>query len=209
MKNIILIAIFLLIPSLSFSNTQTNDSNIIVYGSYKYNTVPDFMLSAFFDKHESVSGHSFSLQTSFKSGNFAYTIDLDFMNLSANNGFWRQKDKASDYFILDTTYLNLGINFEWFFNINPKFQIISSVGLGFGTFLGDMKKYKTAGEPSDPTNERYKKEDLAPPFFGHLLIAIALQYEIYKVKGKNPIYFKVNAGFKNSLFIGSSLGYQF
>jgi len=209
MKIFMLTAIFLLIPMLLFSNNERNENNIIVYGSYKYNTIPDFMLSPFFDQHESVSGHSFSIQTSFKSGNFAYTIDLDMMNLSGGKGYWAQKDKAPDYFILDTTYLNLGINFEFFYNINPKFQIISSLGLGFGTFLGDMEKYKTAGVSSDPTNDIYKKEDLKPPFFGHILIALALQYEVYKVKGKNPIYFKVNAGFKNSLFIGSSLGYQF
>ena len=209
MKKILFIALFLILPTILFSSEKDNESSIIVYTSYKYNVIPDFMLSPFFDEFQSVDGHSFSIQTSFKTGNFAYTVDLDMMNLSGKSGYWAQKDKAPDYFILDTTYLNLGINFEWFFNFTPKFQMISSIGIGFGTFLGDMTKYKTAGKSNDPTNDIYKKEDLAPPFFGHILIAIAAQYEVYSIKGQNPIYLRVNMGFKNSLFIGSSLGYQF
>jgi len=227
MKRILIVVLLVLLPSVLFSNnkksleesenyqsdknynTPKSENNIIVYTTYKYNAIPDFMLKPFFDEFQSVNGHSFSIQTSFKTGNFAYTIDLDFMNLSAKDGYWAQKDKAPDYFILDTTYLNLGINFEWFFTLSPKLQMISSIGLGFGTFLGEMTKYKTAGISNDPTNSVYKKEDLKPPFFGHILIAMAAQYEVYKVKGKSPVYLRVNMGFKNSLFIGTSLGYQF
>jgi hypothetical protein len=208
MKKIIILLLFVL-STLLFANNEISENKIIVYTSYRYNAVPDFMLSPFFDDFESVSGHSFSIQTSFKRGNFAYTVDLDMMNLGATSGYWAQKDKAPDWFVLDATYLNLGINFEWFFNFTPKFEMISSVGIGFGTFLGEMTKYKTAGISNDPTNSIFEKEDLAPPFFGHLLIAIAFQYEVYKVQEKSPIYIRANFGFKDSLFAGTSIGYQF
>ncbi len=208
MKKIIIL--FLLILSVSlFAENEKKDNKIIVYTAYKYNAIPDFMLDPFFDEFQSVNGHSFSLQTSFRTGNFAYTIDLDFMNLSAKSGYWAQKDKAPDWFVLDTMYLNLGINFEWYFTFTPKLEMINSIGLGFGTFLGEMTKYKTAGYSNDPTNPVFKKDNLKPPVFGHLLIAIALQYEVYKVKQKSPIYLRLNMGFKNSLFIGTSVGYQF
>jgi hypothetical protein len=207
MKKIILLT--LLMMSILLFGEEKRENKIIVYTSYKYNAIPDFMLEPFFDEYQSVSGHSFSIQTSFKTGNFAYTIDLDFMNLSAKEGYWRQKDKAPDYFILDTTYLNLGVNFEWFFTFTPKLEMISSIGLGLGTFLGTMTKYKTAGKTNDPTNPIFEKDNLKPPLFGHLLIAIALQYEVYKVKQKSPIYLRLNMGFKNALFIGTSIGYQF
>ena len=208
MKKIIIL--FLLVLSVSlFAENEKKDNKIIVYTTYRYNAIPDFMLDPFFDEYQSVNGHSFSVQTSFRTGNFAYTIDLDFMNLSATSGYWRQKDKAPDYFILDTTYLNLGINFEWYFTFTPKLEMINSIGLGLGTFLGEMTKYKTAGYSTEPTNKVYKKDDLKPPVFGHLLIAIALQYEVYKVKQKSPVYLRLNMGFKNAVFIGTSVGYQF
>jgi len=208
MKKIIIL--FLLVLSVSlFAENEKKDNKIIVYTTYRYNAIPDFMLEPFFDEYQSVNGHSFSVQTSFRTGNFAYTIDLDFMNLSAKSGYWRQKDKAPDYFILDTTYLNIGINFEWYFTFTPKLEMINSIGLGLGTFLGEMTKYKTAGYSNDPTNKVYKKDNLKPPVFGHLLIAIALQYEVYKVKQKSPVYLRLNMGFKNAAFIGTSVGYQF
>lgn len=207
-----IMVLFLLVLSVSlFAENEKKDNKIIVYAAYKYNTIPDFMLKPFFDEFQSVSGHSFSLQTSFRTGNFAYTVDLDFMNLSAKSGYWAQKEKAPDWFVLDTTYLNLGINFEWYFTFTPKLEMINSIGIGLGTFLGEMTKYKTAGKPINvkPTNSAFKKDNLKPPVFGHLLIAIALQYEVYKVKQKSPIYLRLNMGFKDSLFIGTSVGYQF
>jgi len=184
------------------------DKNTVsTYVSYRYNAIPDFIFKPFFEEFQSVDGHSFSLQASFKTGNFAYTLDLDMMNLAAEEGFWRQKEKAPDYLVIDTTYLNLGVNFEWFFNFTPKFEMVSSLGVGLGIFLGEITKYKTAGYTNTP--KLFKKDDLKPPVFAHLLISLGFQYEVYKIQEKNPVFFRVNFGFKNSFFAGTSIGYQF
>ena len=193
----------------SFLYAENRQNKIIVYTSYRYNAVPDFMLEPFWDEYQSVDGHSFSIQATFRKGDFAYSLDLDMMNLSAKEGYWKQKDKAPDYVVIDTTYLNAGINFEWYFNFTPKFEMVSSLGIGLGTFLGEMTRYKTAGKYNDPKNPVFEKEDLKPPVFAHLLISLAFQYEVYKIQQKNPIFVKANFGFKNSFFSGLSLGYQF
>jgi len=109
MKRIIIL--FLLIITVSLFAEEKKDNKIIIYTAYRYNAIPDFILSPFYEEFQSVNGHSFSLQTSFKVGDFAYTIDLDYMSLKADkDAYWRQKDKAPDWVIIDTAYLNLGIN---------------------------------------------------------------------------------------------------
>jgi len=85
--------------------------------------------------------------------------------------------------------------------------MITTVGLGLGTFLGELKRYKIGGTAiGDPTD--FPEDDLKPAVFGHLLIAVGAQYEVYSIKNQNPIYLRINLGFKNSLFAGFSIGYQ-
>ncbi len=183
-----------------------NPSSVTLYSGYRYSSVPDFILNPFFDNFESVTGHSFFVQTSFKNNNFAYIVELDYTNFSANNGYWNQDDKLPDYFILDVGYLNLGVNFSWFIPLNAKFELISSFGIGLGAVFGTMDKYDTNGERPNPKD--FEKEDKLVPVFGHLLIAFGFQYEVHRINDK-PLFIKFDMGFKDALFSSFAIGYGF
>ena len=210
MKKIILIFLTMMLSiSIFASNLEEKEkkNELLVYTGYRYAILPDFIIDPFYENFESVSANSFYAQFIIKKQDFAYSFELDYMSISAPSGYWNQEDKPKDYLIIDIGYLNLGINFNWYLDISPKFSFISSFGVGVGILLGEIDKYDTNGERQDP--KRFKKDSKKPPVFGHLLMNFALQYEVYKIKNRNPIFIKLDMGFKDLFYGGVSLGYQF
>jgi len=209
--NKILLIIIVTLLSVSTLSAENSGKKISIYQGYRYAVVPDFILDPFFENFKSVSANSFHTQIFIKkneAADFAYSFEIDYMNITADPGYWNQEGEAKDYMIIDTTYLNLGINFNWFLEITPKINFISSFGVGVGVMLGKIDQYDTNGI-TFIDYKRFEKKSKKPPVFGHILMNFAFQYEVYKIDNRNPIFFKLDFGFKDLFYAGASLGYQF
>ena len=186
---------------------------MVVGGHVRYVTLPDIFLDQFATVHPSLDSFSAGASVAWPMGEgHRLVVELDVTGVSFDDGNWLGKDTENP---IDTRYVEMGlvlisadVTYRRHLWLHDRVAIMLGGGLGLAAVAGDIKNSEVLPDCADPATcphwERAGQSEpsLPTPILPVLHLTTGVHVEI--VSGLSA---RLEAGFKDVLYTGLSVGY--
>lgn len=209
-------------PATARKRTPSKPNEFILNLRGRWVFIPDALLNKFYTHHPSYSTFSTAIEFIWRKAGRSYDLvfSLDYTSAMFPSANWVKNgslvgtvdlgDNAADYTQINLHFLSLDVTFVYPINIGRYVQFLLGAGFGIGVLLGNITSTDLLPTCAPPLSEcqhwrQVTKSTVSLPSrvwpVVNLLVGFNVRYKGFQ--------FKVESGFRNALFLGGAVGYQF